>query len=207
MAGDTYSGGTDGVAVVTPAQTYGSPTVGVASVPPPQNFDGPTGGTSASLVPPRSFGAATGGVFIGFVGPITLTATVVDAGCIRLDWIDVTPFEDGFQIQRSLENANDWDVIGTVGQDVETFLDRFSVPLTVYDYRVRGTTLNGNISQPSNIATAVTPEPPDLSTGPPPISPTDPPRNRIQPKPISFESSGVYGLEKDENGNVRGFKY
>ena len=105
-----------------------------------------------------------------------------------------------------MDNENDWETIAILAQDVESFLDRFAVPLTVYDYRVFGFDAVKE-SSPSNIATAFTLEPPDISTGPPPVAPIDPPRNQIQPEIVTFDSPGIYGLEKDEEGDVIGFKF
>lgn len=39
------------------------------------------------------------------------------------------------------------------------------------------------------------------------VSPPPRPRNKLQPKPIDFLSPKVYGLEKDEDGNVTGNKF
>jgi hypothetical protein len=219
----TYTGSTgDALVVVEPPQTFsGSTGDGVVGTAPPNTFGGSTGddavltvrgfsgpseGFVNTLIPPRNYGGVTGGVVEGLPTPIGLTATVIDAGCIRLDWVDPGPEEDGYRIERSLEGADDWESIGTVDANVVTFLDRFAVPLTVYDYRVISFDADRE-SIPSNIATAVTPLPPDLSVSPPPVTPEDPQRNRLEPDPYDFLSPGVYGLEKDEDGDVTGFKF
>ena len=225
---NTYSGQTDAVARIPPPQGFSGVTGGLfprtavptfgglsgaRAVVSARNHSGVTGDRASSILPARGFGAGTGGVVTGIETPMSLTATVIDAGCIRLDWIDPgppanpgAPVEDGYRIERSLTGANDWSSIGLVGMDVETFLDRFAVPLVSYDYRVIGFNTT-NESLPSNIATAVTPLPPDISTGPPPTAPVDPPRNRITPDVVEFKSPGTYGLAKDEDGNVTGFKF
>ena len=200
------SGPTGGRLSALVSDTYGGPVEGQVLVAALQNYGPSTYGRINSLPPLRGFGASTGGVTEGLASPVNLTATVIDAGCIRLDWIDTSTEEDGYRIERSLTTQNDWDVIGLVDADIETFLDRFAVPLVIYDYQIIGFDADRE-SLPSNIATAVTPLPPDISTGEPPVSPTDPPRNRIQPDPITFESPGIYGLAKDENGDVTGFKF
>lgn len=218
--GNSFSGTTEGKTLIPPAQTFYGPSGGQVPPQEPDHFGGPTGGDVivsvrlfsgptggvSSAPPARHFGATTGGVVQGIPTPINLTATVIDAGCIRLDWVDVSGEETGYRLERSLADADDWEVIATLPEDTVTFLDRFAVPLTVYDYRVIGFDPDRE-SLPSNIATAVTPLPPDISTGPPPMAPEDPERNRIQPKPFTFESPGVYGLEKDEDGDVTGFKF
>jgi len=203
--GGSFSGTTAGSAAIPPNQTFSGPTEGRAVVT-VRGYSGPTAGRSSNIPPVRGFGAATGGVVAGIPQPENLTATVVDAGCIRLDWVDPSDEETGYRLERSLENANDWETIADLPEDAETFLDRFAVPLTVYDYRVIGFN-EVRESVPSNIATAVTPLPPDISTGPPPSAPVDPPRNQIEPDVVEFKSPGSYGLEKDEDGNVTGFKF
>lgn len=203
-----HFGGPTGSAVAAPEapQVYSAPTAGKTSVPPPFFYGGTTAGRSSALVPPRGFGGVTGGVTGGIPAPINLTATALDAGCIQLNWVDPGPEEDGYRIERSISGMNDWSTIGTVGANVVSFLDRFAVPLVVYDYRVFGFD-DVRESLPSNIATAVTPLPPDLPVSPPPTTPTDQPRNRIEPDLVDFKSPGVYGLEKDEEGDVTGFKF
>lgn len=219
----SYTGPTTGIAKFPPPQTFGGvshgkrpvilpgnhfgpPSEGRTLVAPFNVFGPPTSGRASSIIPPFHFGGTTGGVVEGIPTPINLTATVIDAGCVRLDWIDPSDEETGYRVERSLADADDWDVIATLPENTETFLDRFAVPLVVYDYRVIGFDPVRQ-SLPSNIATAVTPLPPNINTGPPPSTPQDPQRNRIQPKPFSFDSPGVYGLEKDENGDVTGFKF
>jgi len=140
------------------------------------------------------------------VAPSGLLAIVISAGDIDLSWTDNSLDEDRFRIERSLEGMGDWIEIGQTLPDAPSFRERFAVPEISYDYRVIAVNLDGD-SLSSNVVTAVTPPPPSLSTGPPPVAPVDPPRNRIQPKPISFESPGIYGLEKNANGNVVGFKF
>ena len=202
----SFGGPTGGRFPATAGATYSGTTESkVDAIPPTQVFGGLTSGRSATL-PARSFGALTGGFFVGLPAPINLVATVVDAGCIRLDWVDPGPEEDGYTIERSLSGIGDWSVIGTVAADVVTFLERFAVPLVVYDYRIVSFD-SVKTSSPSNIATAVTPLPPDLSTPLPPVSPTDPPRNQIMPKRVEFLSPGAYGLGKDDKGDITGFKF
>lgn len=203
----SYGGSTgDHVSALAPGREFGSPTGSFALFPPSQTFSSTTGETSSALAAARSFGSATGGVVDVIDAPINLTATVLGAGEIQLDWIDPGPEEDGFRIERSLTGLNDWETIGVVAADVETFEDRLAVPLVVYDYRVFGfDAFRDSLS--SNIATAVTPLPPDLSVGPPPTAPTDPIRNRIDPDNVEFKSPGTYGLEKGPDGGVTGFKF
>ena len=197
----------DIIAPFPPPPTYGWVVSGVvAASPPVRQYGGPTGGRKKASLPTRFFSGTSDGIVGGLPAPINLTATVVDAGCIRLDWVDPGPDEDGFRIERSLSGLGTWVVIGTVLADITTFLDRFAVPLVVYDYRVISFDAVRD-SLPSSIATAVTQLPPTIPTGPPPTTPVDQQRNQIKPDSVEFKSPGVYGLETDENGNVIGFKY
>lgn len=215
----SFGGTTEDSALVLPAQGYSATTGGSTpavvgdqfggttegrSVVVPQGFSGPSSGHVSPTTPARSFSGMTIGTTGGIPAPINLTAVAIDAGCIRLDWDDVSDEESGYRIDRSLTTANDWEEIGTTGENVVTFLDRFAIPLVVYDYRVVGTD-PGRVSLPSNIATAVTALPPELNVTPPPVT-EDPLRNRLQTKPFDLLSPGVYGLEKDLDDNVTGFK-
>ena len=138
--------------------------------------------------------------------PTDLLAIVVDAGDIDLSWTDNDTNEDGFRIERSLASVNDWETIGQTLPDAPSFREAFAVPEVSYDYRVFAFNLDGD-SAASNIVTAETPVPPDLAVFPPPVSPVDPPRNRIQPDNVEFKSPGIYGLERNVDGSVTGFKY
>jgi len=196
----------DHFTAIPPPPSFSGPTGGRFPATAGSTFGRPTGGRVSSILPARGFGALTGGSFVGLPTPINLTATVIDAGCVRLDWIDAGPEEDGYRVERSPAGMGDWTIIGTLDADVTTYLDRFAVPLVVYDYHVISFDAI-KTSSPSNIATAVTPLPSDISTGAPPTSPVDPPRNRIEPDVLEFKSPGVYGLEKDNEGNITGFKF
>jgi len=203
-----FSSPSGGGVSVSPVQNFSSPSGGGVSVSPVQTFSGISSGVSPTLLPSNNFSAGIGGVvfFLRLSPPINLIATVIDSGCIQLDWTDTSPDEDGFRIERSLTGADDWTTIGTVEENIVTFLERFAVPLTVYDYRVVAFNVVED-SLPSNVVSAVTLTPPSLSIPSPPVAPIDPPRNQISPENVEFNSPGIYGLEKDENGDVTGFKF
>jgi titin len=138
--------------------------------------------------------------------PTSLVATVIDAGDIDLSWTDNATDETGFRIERSLTTLNDWSKIGQTGINEVTFRERFAVPAVTYDYRVFAFNVDGD-SLPSNVVSAVTPLPPSLTISAPPVAPVNPPRNQISPENVEFNSPGVYGLEKDANGDITGFKF
>ena len=181
------SGGS--VPVVEPIQTFSAPSEG-RTVVKIRDYSITTFGRVA-FPPTQTFGALVDGIADGIPTPLSLTATVVDAGCIRLDWIDPSTKEDGFRLERSLEDANDWEIIATLPADTIIFLDRFAIPLVIYDYRVIGFDDFGVQSRPSNIATAVTPLPPDLTVLPPLTSSLNPTRNKLVTPPVEAKSPGV----------------
>ena len=203
-----FSGVSGGSIPITMGPTFSGVSDGTAAVPPIRYFGGGVGDYVPTLITTGYFGGGVGGsvVYDRITPPENLTATVVNAGCIRLDWEDKSHDEDGFTIERSLTGTGDWVDIGTVDRDVTTFLDRLAVPLVVYDYQVYA--FNAlEISIPSNTATAVTQLPPGLPTPPPPVTPDDPPRNRIDSDIVDFKSPGPYGLEKDADGDIVGSKF
>jgi hypothetical protein len=203
-----FGGISNGFVPDTDGPTFGGVSAAIASSPPLRGYGGPSGGYIPSLTAPTYFGAGIGGeVFYDRLrSPENLTVTVIDAGCILLEWDDVSPDEDGFRAERSLTGAADWEEVGSVGENVTTFLDRFAVPLVVYDYQVIAFNSTED-SFPSNVVTAVTQLPPGISTSPPPVSPVDPPRNRLESDIVEFKSPGTSGLERDADGDVVGNKF
>jgi len=207
--GPSFGGVSGERAAVPPTRNYSASAGGIAAVPPSWVFGGVSAGDSSqAFLPLRYFGGGAGGevAYNRISPPRNLAATTVNAGCIRLDWIDSSPDEVGFRIERSISGIGDWSDIGTVDANVVTFLDRLAVPLVVYDYRVIAFK-EGEESFPSNVATAVTQLPPDLPTSPPPVTPVDPPRDRIATDILEFKSPGSYGLEKDADGDIVGSKF
>ena len=69
---------------------------------------------------------------------------------IQLDWTDNGGNEDNFIIQRSLDGVS-WTSVGTVGQDVLTFVDKVIEINTSYHYRIVARNLGGDT--PSNVIT------------------------------------------------------
>jgi len=168
-------------------------------------FAGPSADLTL-LIPPATAGPSAEMTFVIEIGILNLAATVINAGCIELTWDDVGDTEDGYRIERRKQGDIEWIEIGSVGADTTLFLDEFAVPLITYEYRVFSFEDDVD-THPSHVVTAVSPLPPDMFVGPPPVTPVDPPRNAIKIDPISFDSPGAYGLERDQDGNVTGFKY
>ena len=94
--------------------------------------------------------------------PSGLTATAISTTQVNLSWVDNSPNETGFRIERSI--GTNFVEITTVGAGITTFSDTGLVPGTNYLYRVRATNLLGD-SAYSNQATATT-------LVPPPATPT-----------------------------------
>ncbi|MPZ73149.1 MAG: DUF4082 domain-containing protein [Nitriliruptorales bacterium] len=101
--------------------------------------------------------------------PSDLIATTVSASGVDLSWQGVTG-EDGYRIDRALENTTSWTPVATTAADVTSYSDTGLAALTSYSYRVVATSPNGD-SAPSNIATATTAAPPPDTTAP--TAPTD----------------------------------
>lgn len=102
------------------------------------------------------FGISIGGLS----APANLAATAQDASSINLSWTDTTLFEDGFEIERSLDGVTNWVLIaspprGNGSGGVLTWLDENLNPDTEYFYRIRAF---NSVSQSafSNIASATT---------------------------------------------------
>ena len=86
--------------------------------------------------------------------PTGLTATAVSSSQINLAWTDNSALEDGFKIERSLNNSS-WTQIATVGRNVTTFASTGLAANKTYYYRVRAHNVLGN-SPYSNTASAKT---------------------------------------------------
>lgn len=79
----------------------------------------------------------TGSFVAPSFNPTDLTATIVSAGRVDLDWTHNDGSETGFKVERSLI-PDDYTEIATVMANVTTFSDYTGlVPDTIYSYRVR----------------------------------------------------------------------
>lgn len=88
------------------------------------------------------------------IAPDNLEAESEDTLYLKIKWDDNSNNEAGFYIERSLDNTNNWEVIGAVSQDEEIFMDYWATRGRVYYFRVYG--YNGSLrSGYSNVASAV----------------------------------------------------
>jgi uncharacterized protein len=88
--------------------------------------------------------------------PSGLTASAASSTVVNLSWVDNSPNESGFQIERKAGIAGAWSQIVLTGAGVTTYRDPGVSPDTLYTYRVRGTNSLGD-SAYSNEASARTP--------------------------------------------------
>jgi titin len=79
--------------------------------------------------------------------PSPLTATAVSSTEIKLSWLDNSPDEEGFKVERALDNAGSpgsWIDVATVGTNETMHIDSGLIPNTTYWYRVRAYSATGN---------------------------------------------------------------
>lgn len=88
------------------------------------------------------------------VKPIGLAATVLSKNSISLTWTDNSDNEASFIIQRSL-NGTTWTEVGTVNENITSYIDNGLSPSTSYQYRIIARNAFGN-SLPSTKKTATT---------------------------------------------------
>ncbi|WP_113638908.1 gliding motility-associated C-terminal domain-containing protein [Nubsella zeaxanthinifaciens] len=69
--------------------------------------------------------------------PSTLTANVISLTQVRLNWLDNSTTESGFQIERSTDGTN-YSLLTTTAQNVVTYIDNTITAGNTYYYRVRG---------------------------------------------------------------------
>jgi gliding motility-associated-like protein len=93
------------------------------------------------------------------------TSASTDLADVTLKWVDNSYNETTFEIERSV-NGTDFTLIGTVGTDVTTYIDK-TLPLGAYYYRVRAKSDNGYsfYSNTSYIKTNIFPATPSALFG------------------------------------------
>jgi hypothetical protein len=88
--------------------------------------------------------------------PSSLSLSVISRTQINLSWADNANNETGFSIERSTGNANNFQVIATLGANTTAYSDTTVIRKTTYYYRLRATNSGGN-SAYSNQASGKTP--------------------------------------------------
>lgn len=76
-------------------------------------------------------------IVVPLAQPLQLSGAAESDTAIRLNWLDQSPDETRFEIERSINETTGWNVVSQVSSGVTTFLDN---PLTcnqIYYYRVR----------------------------------------------------------------------
>lgn len=71
------------------------------------------------------------------LAPSSLTATALSTSSIRLNWMDQSNNEDGFEIYRSNSSNGTYTLLTTTASNVTSFTDAGLTPGTVFYYRVR----------------------------------------------------------------------
>jgi hypothetical protein len=121
--------------------------------------------------------------------PSSLVATVASSTQINLSWVDNSNNEDGFAIERSLDNSN-FSQITTKAANVTTYNDTGLTAGTTYYYRVKAYNAIGSVGY-SNVANATTvalPAPvvvPPAAPVTPPAAPVTPPAAPVTPPVVS----------------------
>ncbi len=95
--------------------------------------------------------------------PSEITAERASDTSIRISWLDNSAVEDGFEIQRSMNENDGYQIVGQAAADSMTYLDEGLQPNTTYYFMVRAT-MEDQASEWSDAASAttivLTPEPP-----------------------------------------------
>ena len=89
-------------------------------------------------------------------GPTELTAILISAGRVSLDWTDNSNNETGFEIERSTTSGSGFVQIADssdVGPNTTSFIDSTASVGTIYFYRVRAVNTNGNSSYSNEAST------------------------------------------------------
>ena len=84
----------------------------------------------------------------------TLTASAVGSLQVNLSWIDQSPNEDGFIIQRRTGAADVFQTVAQLAPDTTYFIDEAAAPQTGYTYQVIA--FNGRGESSSNVSSATT---------------------------------------------------
>ncbi|MCR4399964.1 MAG: fibronectin type III domain-containing protein [Syntrophomonadaceae bacterium] len=121
--------------------------------------------------------------------PDGLTATVLSATSVKLEWQDNSDRESGFKIERR-ESGGSWTQIATVGRNVETYTASGLKRDTRYSFRVRAYNDSGNSDYSNEVSVTTT----NVPAAPSSLAAT------------AQSSSQVRLTWKDNSGNESGFK-
>jgi hypothetical protein len=108
-----------------------------------------TGGSTTTVIP---------------LAPSNLTGVLVSSSQVNLTWTDHSTNETGFKIERKIDGAVSFNLVGTVNADVFSFTDTGLVASTNYTYRVMSYNAVGNSLTYSNEFSISTGGVPVLST-------------------------------------------
>ncbi|MDD5512216.1 MAG: C25 family cysteine peptidase, partial [Candidatus Omnitrophica bacterium] len=89
--------------------------------------------------------------------PANLNATINANKKVALSWQDESDDEEGFKLERSLNQASGFTQIATPAEDATSYTDTTVEPGTTYYYRINAYNGNGN-SAYSNLASIATPD-------------------------------------------------
>jgi hypothetical protein len=78
-----------------------------------------------------------GSVMPAPTAPESLYASAAGSDQITLDWVDTSDNEFGFNVERRLDSAGQWERVATTGVNGNTYTDIGLQPGTLYHYRVR----------------------------------------------------------------------
>lgn len=106
--------------------------------------------------------------------PNNLIGTSLSSTAVRLDWIDRSDNETGFQVERRIGTGS-FTPLNTVGANQTRFDDTGCQPLTQYSYRVRatGSAANSTYSAVVSVSTPPAPPAPPASVFAAPLSTTE----------------------------------
>jgi uncharacterized protein (TIGR02145 family) len=95
--------------------------------------------------------------------PINLEARLISGTQIDLNWTDVSTNEQGFKIERKVQNGQ-WGLVGTVGENISTFSSTNLTVNTTYVFRVYSFNTAGNSTIYTNEVTITTRSVPSVQT-------------------------------------------
>jgi uncharacterized delta-60 repeat protein len=108
--------------------------------------------------------------------PTSLSLSVINAGEIKLTWVDNSTNESGFEIYRSVGNNSGYSLLTTRNPNVTTYSDLTTVEGTLYYYKLKAINSGGSSGYaPEKFATAANPTP----TAPSNLQATGVPGDRV----------------------------